>query len=98
MGAARDVPVGSFWGFREHRTMAEVMAGFDAVADQIEDGLLPCPFCGRKEELAYQIINTRGSQRFCIICYGCDCEGPSVIGENLSEIRKAAIEAWNRRG
>jgi Lar family restriction alleviation protein len=56
-----------------------------------ENGLLPCPFCGGKAEIHYQLHDLGD---YAVKCSNCGCE-PCPWGLRVSKAE--AIEDWNRR-
>mgnify|MGYP001472478331 CR=1 FL=1 len=56
--------------------------------------LKPCPFCGEKENLAYEFGGSQGYIRCCT----CDTYGPSdeKAGDPDCDV-DAAYDAWNKR-
>lgn len=53
--------------------------------------LMPCPFCGRTDNLHFERYQCDGLWWGYIECTECVCSGP------VGKLKKDAIDAWNRR-
>ncbi len=67
--------------------------------DNMEDSLLPCPFCGKTVSLAMDNTNLLGLNRYAAVCGTTGC----FLGISVDYVRKGelstedAIRVWNTR-
>lgn len=60
--------------------------------EKVEEGTLPCPFCGRADMLLYTcLIPREGKREHRVLCQLCRVQGP------VDSTKKKSIRKWNRR-
>lgn len=65
-----------------------------------EDGMKPCPFCGKDDDLSVRdMVNVIEGDTYAraVICGHCFCVGRHVYPIGWTESDEEAIEAWNDR-